>query len=51
MKRFAPVRLLLVLFVCLVAGSAGAVHEKADGFPWNLTLKGDYDQPIADKNH
>lgn len=49
MKRFAPVRLLLVLFVCLVAGSAGAVHEKADGFPWNLTLKGDYDQPIADK--
>ena len=40
---------VLCLVFCLVTNSAQAVHEKADGFPWNLKLHGWHDRAIAEK--
>jgi len=37
------------LVVCLATGPAWGVHEKADGFPWNLKLHGWHDRAIAEK--
>ncbi|MFN3168250.1 MAG: DUF6288 domain-containing protein [Phycisphaeraceae bacterium] len=45
MLRFV---MICTLLFGLLPGSAGAVYEKQDGFPWNLTLHGDHDKPIAE---
>lgn len=41
--------LLLIFTSVICASPALAVYEKADGFPWNLTLAGDQDKPIVDE--
>ena len=47
--RFPSMYRLICLFAfCLTAGSAHAVYEKKDGFPWNLPLFGYHDKPIFD---
>ena len=40
---------LLLLAVCITQSTALAVHEKADGYPWNLKLHGWHDRAIAEK--
>jgi hypothetical protein len=40
--------LICTLLLGLLPATAGAVYEKKDGFPWNLTLQGEHDKPIAD---
>jgi len=49
-NMFSVSRLYLVLLLVagVVTGSAHAVYEKKDGFPWNLTYKGYHDKPIVD---
>jgi len=37
------------LVLCLATCPASAVHEKGDGFPWNVKLHGRHDQPVVDK--
>jgi hypothetical protein len=41
--------LLMVLLAFWIASPAGAVYEKADGFPWNLKLHGYHDRELAEK--
>lgn len=41
--------LSLFVLACLCASPATAVHEKQDGFPWNLKLHGYHDRELAEK--
>ncbi|MBT3199289.1 MAG: hypothetical protein HN350_05185 [Phycisphaerales bacterium] len=46
-----PIACTAILFLMLsfTASPAWAVHEKADGFPWNVKLHGWHDRAIAEK--
>lgn len=49
MMRIRHALLFGLISACVIcATSVHAVYEKKDGFPWNLTLQGHHDKPIAD---
>lgn len=48
-NRQAVCTAVLGLAFCLMTSQAWAVHEKGDGYPWNLKLHGWHDRAIAEK--